>query len=368
MPARKIASTLLLGVVLLAVALSFLILAPPSRPVLLLPNSSNNNNNKDNSRHPPTSSLRLPQSAAAPLSHLATSTTTLALPALQTLYGRLLGPDEYGTTNCPKTCGCPKTTVDCPRHYDVADLQLGATARPDAAADHHYLALLAARHTESQTACTNSNVAGHGGWCLGKRAKSGEHMTLPGGGVSIAIPRGHVGASERIGLTLEALFRRENVTSVSDFGAGVGQYGAYLVPRLGPRFTYRAYDGAGDIESYTNGFVKYADFTLPLPQLPVTDWVLSTEVGEHIPSQFEGMFLRNLHATNCRGVVLSWAVLGQGGEQHINNHSNDYVAAVFTDLGYTRDLELEAQLRMGDKNHWWLEASAMAFRRNTAVC
>ena len=37
-----------------------------------------------------------------------------------------------------------------------------------------------------------------------------------------------------------------------------------------------------------------------------SDWVLSLEVGEHVPSRYEDMYLRNLHAHNCKGIILSW--------------------------------------------------------------
>ena len=53
-----------------------------------------------------------------------------------------------------------------------------------------------------------------------------------------------------------------------------------------PELVYAAYDGAGNVEEYTNGFVRYVDLTLPL-HLGVSEWVLSLEVGEHVPSEFE---------------------------------------------------------------------------------
>ena len=47
-------------------------------------------------------------------------------------------------------------------------------------------------------------------------------------------------------------------------------------------------------------------------------------MGEHVSGNYEGMVIRNLHHHNCKGVILSWAVLGQGGHSHVNNNSNDY--------------------------------------------
>ena len=48
--------------------------------------------------------------------------------------------------------------------------------------------------------------------------------------------------------------------------------------------------------------VGFVDLTLPSLALE-RDWVVSLEVGEHIPREHEYTFLRNLHAHNCVGVL-----------------------------------------------------------------
>ena len=162
------------------------------------------------------------------------------------------------------------------------------------------------------------------------------------------------------------VFRKENVSSVSDYGAGIGQYAVEL-KRAMPNLMYYGYDGAGDVETYTLGLLYWFDLTQPLNN-PVTDWVMSLEVGEHIPSKYEGMFVRNLHMHNCKGIILSWGVIGQKGVNHINNHSNEYVSSIFDELGYKRDADLETLLRREDKDHRWFQKSVMVFRRKKPVC
>eukprot|EP00931_Biecheleriopsis_adriatica_P066632 TRINITY_DN40940_c0_g1_i1.p1 TRINITY_DN40940_c0_g1~~TRINITY_DN40940_c0_g1_i1.p1 ORF type:complete len:157 (-),score=11.07 TRINITY_DN40940_c0_g1_i1:158-628(-) len=136
---------------------------------------------------------------------------------------------------------------------------------------------------------------------------------------------GHVGPALRIVDSLEKLTASSNTHSISDFGGG-------RVPSL----QYNTYDGAGNIVSFTHGFLNYFDLSMPVA-LPKTDWVISFEVGEHIPNMYEGMVIRNLHYHNCNGIVLSWAVIRQGGWNHINCHSNDYLIGIFSDLGYIHD-------------------------------
>ena len=70
-------------------------------------------------------------------------------------------------------------------------------------------------------------------------------------------------------------------------------------------------------------------------------------MGEHIPARAEGAMLRNLHAHNCRGIILSWASLRQTGQGHINNHRLDYISRQVGSLGYALNSNLTAQLRQG---------------------
>lgn len=74
---------------------------------------------------------------------------------------------------------------------------------------------------------------------------------------------------------------------------------------------------------------------------------MSLEVGEHLPPQFEDIFIQNLHNNNKHGIVLSWAVKGQGGHGHFNEQNNDYVKSKICDLGYVNDVKSENILSEG---------------------
>ena len=74
------------------------------------------------------------------------------------------------------------------------------------------------------------------------------------------------------------------------------------------------------MQEFTKSFIGFADMTQKVA-VPKGDWVLSLEMGEHVPNRFEAMVIRNIHAHNTRGVILSWARLGQPGNGHVNNHS-----------------------------------------------
>jgi tryptophanyl-tRNA synthetase len=55
------------------------------------------------------------------------------------------------------------------------------------------------------------------------------------------------------------------------------------------------------------------------------DCVLSLEVGEHIPKEYESVFIDNVCSHTNNLLIISWAVVGQGGDGHINCQNNEYV-------------------------------------------
>jgi len=55
------------------------------------------------------------------------------------------------------------------------------------------------------------------------------------------------------------------------------------------------------------------------------DFAICFEVAEHIPKQFETTYLNNLIKHCKKGIVISWAIVGQKGIGHVNCQNNDYV-------------------------------------------
>ncbi|KAG2427608.1 hypothetical protein HXX76_012261 [Chlamydomonas incerta] len=188
-------------------------------------------------------------------------------------------------------------------------------------------------------------------------------------------------------------------THVADFGAGRGQYGTCLLAGGGASspsanaanvstalpaaatavtvvggagdgagggggggaVSYSAYDGGEGVEAATGGAVRFLDLAEPTWLGMGYDWVISLEVGEHIPPRLEGVFLANLLRHAGRGLVLSWAVPGQGGHHHVNERPNDYIVARVAELGggaFRPNATAAAQLRA---------ASSLAWFRNTLL-
>ena len=105
-----------------------------------------------------------------------------------------------------------------------------------------------------------------------------------------------------------------------------GQYGKAL--RL-LKIDWTGYDGAEQVEEATNGFVQYMDLSKPHWLGKQYDWVMSLEVGEHMPSEMAAALVDNLKRHAKCGIVLSWAIPGQGGHHHVNELSNADVISTF---------------------------------------
>lgn len=114
-----------------------------------------------------------------------------------------------------------------------------------------------------------------------------------------------------------------------DFGAGEGFYSGYMqdlgfhvIPIEGNKNT--VVDAENAIEQ---------DLTKPF-QLKKYCNSICLEVGEHIPAEFEDVFIDNLARNTKDKLVLSWAVPDQDGYFHVNCASNEWVIEQFEQRGF----------------------------------
>lgn len=108
--------------------------------------------------------------------------------------------------------------------------------------------------------------------------------------------------------------------------------------------------------------MKFLDLTLPQYWLPTYDWVICLEVLEHIPAEFENIVLDNIRRVAAEGAVISWAVPGQGGYNHINLQPSQHVEKVFALRGFERDDDKTAMLQNAASLKW-LKNNVIVFRR-----
>ena len=136
---------------------------------------------------------------------------------------------------------------------------------------------------------------------------------------------------------------------VGAFGDGPGMY-KQSYDKIGLLDVYDAYDGAPFIETETSGSVKFLDLTIPQYGLPIYDWVICLEVAEHIPVEYEDIFLSNLARHAKTGLILSWAVPGQPGHYHVNNKEFSLVIETLRKVGFDRDEKMSKFLQTQARN------------------
>jgi cyclopropane fatty-acyl-phospholipid synthase-like methyltransferase len=162
-----------------------------------------------------------------------------------------------------------------------------------------------------------------------------------------------------LGDSLVSFFKNENATSVVDFGCGMGNYVKTFQLN---NINAIGFDGNPNTPELTNNLCEILDLSIPKQFDDKFDWVMSLEVGEHLPERFEDIFIHNLHNNNKYGILLSWAIKGQGGYGHCNEQDNDYIKSKICDLGYTNDVEIENKLR-NDSSLYWFKNTIMVFRK-----
>ena len=148
---------------------------------------------------------------------------------------------------------------------------------------------------------------------------------------------------------------------MASFGDGPGLY-KQLILETGKLRKYDAYDGAPFSETTSDGRVKFLDLTLPQYGLPVYDWIISLEVAEHIPQQYESTYIDNIIRHAKEGVVLSWSVPGQHGYSHVNNRPHEYAIQLMESLGFKHD-PVDTQKLKDAAKYAWIKANIYVYRR-----
>jgi len=143
-------------------------------------------------------------------------------------------------------------------------------------------------------------------------------------------------------------------STISDLGAGGGWYTDYFN-------TNGMVSTAYDASPVRPAHVQYIDLIKPV-KIPQRDWIVSLEVGEHLPKQFEKIFLNNLiHGNN---VILSWAIPGQGGNNHVNLRPNNYIIKQMKHHGFEYQPIKSKNLRSASTFSWF-KNTLMVFQKKT---
>lgn len=91
--------------------------------------------------------------------------------------------------------------------------------------------------------------------------------------------------------------------------------------------------------------------------------VISLEVGEHIPMQYESIYLNNLKKHCDSYLIISWAIKGQGGYGHVNELNNDEIISKIESIGFTYLQEDSNDARSVITDCWWFKNTLLVFKK-----
>ena len=168
----------------------------------------------------------------------------------------------------------------------------------------------------------------------------------------------HLYTDQKLCEALVSFFKKESCTTVADFGCGLGEYVRHL--NNNDIFAH-GYDGNPKAE-ISNENCYLLDLSKPI-DLNIYDWVISFEVGEHIPKECEDVFINNMHQTNKNGIILTWAPPHHDSYGHVNCRDIDYVVNKISNLGYTLDIEATNYFKANCELSW-LQLTISVLRKN----
>lgn len=146
---------------------------------------------------------------------------------------------------------------------------------------------------------------------------------------------------------------------VIDYGCGKGTYIAHLSEN---GYECTGYEGTPEIDKVADfSPIIVADLTKPLGERPKGS-VICLEVAEHIDAKYEDVLLDNI-TENCTGkLIISWAVVGQGGCGHVNEQNAHYVIPTIEKRGFKFNAYQSERLRtFAGADLWWFKKSIYVF-------
>jgi cyclopropane fatty-acyl-phospholipid synthase-like methyltransferase len=168
---------------------------------------------------------------------------------------------------------------------------------------------------------------------------------------------GHI-HDQSLANALMQYFIDNGILSVVDFGCGMGDYAKAFKAN---NFTVEAFDGNPNTEALTQGIGKVLDLSKPFYLRKKFDVVLSLEVGEHIPKEYEEQFIDNITKHAKKHLIISWAIVGQGGDGHVNCANNDYIIGQIVDRGFKHNAKDSQTIRNAATNASWFGNTIMVF-------
>jgi len=166
---------------------------------------------------------------------------------------------------------------------------------------------------------------------------------------------------ENLAKEILMVLTEKNIKSCVDFGCGMGSYAKFLNNN---DIQCDCFDGNPETIKLTSGLCKTLDLSSEFDLNKKYDCVISLEVGEHIPIEYEKIFIQNITKHIEQLLILSWAIPGQTGNGHVNLRLNEYIINTINNYKFKHNEQLSQRLRKSSKL-WWFKNTIMVFELKT---
>ncbi len=175
-----------------------------------------------------------------------------------------------------------------------------------------------------------------------------------------------------------AKYLKTKVTSITDYGCGHGQLVDCLLQEDIDAYGLEGSTEAAFMwkEEYLNKY-KITDFTKENQEIPETEYVISTEVAEHLHSEYAEQFVKYLVTHNPKGVFFGAATVFQDfntNPSHVNEQPFVYWINIFNKFGYDVDIKETYELKrfFGSKGElftpcWWYSKNMFVFKKISEI-
>lgn len=159
-----------------------------------------------------------------------------------------------------------------------------------------------------------------------------------------------------LGLVLCDVFKSLKIKDIVDLGCGPGWYVKTLRES---GFDATGYDGNPYTEEISEKILgdgtkcSQQNLTEKFLLWKKVDLIMSLEVGEHIPMQFEDIFIDNLTNNAQSYILLSWATGKFKGDGHVNCRTNEYVVQKMLKRGFIENTSIKNILRKNSSLEWF---------------
>jgi cyclopropane fatty-acyl-phospholipid synthase-like methyltransferase len=150
--------------------------------------------------------------------------------------------------------------------------------------------------------------------------------------------------------SLLKFLQNNNIRTLLDLGCGKAEYCSYFIKN---NIKCDAYDGNPYTHEISNCIGKVIDLSINFDLSKKYDCVLSLEVGEHIPQIYENIFIDNLCKHTNKWLILSWAIVGQIGNGHVNCQNNNYIIKKIEKYNFNYSTHYSIFLRENSSLTWF---------------